>query len=89
MAGQLRGRRQPGIERLDVEKSAWGNPEGQKFIETVSRRGYLFIPRVTGVQRDAQLIVQENSSADVVAEETGFLEPYVESAHAATQESSV
>ena len=63
-------------------------PEGQKFIETVPRRGYRFISRVTGVQRDAQLMVQEHSIADVVAEDTGFLEPSVEPADGATQEAS-
>jgi hypothetical protein len=41
---------------------------------------------VTGVQRDGQLIVQEHSSAAVAAEETGSLEPYVDSANVATQE---
>ena len=63
-------------------------PEGQKFIETVPRRGYRFISRVTGVQRDAQLMVQEHSIADVVAEDTGFLEPSVEPADGAMQEAS-
>jgi DNA-binding winged helix-turn-helix (wHTH) protein/TolB-like protein len=44
--------------------------EGQKYIETVPRRGYRFVAKVTEVLEDgADLLVEEHSRAHIVVEE--------------------
>src|SRR5438067_289047 len=43
---------------------------GQKFIETVPRRGYRFVAKVVRVEdHDADLIVEEHSRAHIIVEE--------------------
>lgn len=43
-------------------------PEGQKFIETVPRRGYRFVAGVIGVNDNAGLIVRGQSTASIAGE---------------------
>lgn len=62
--------------------------EGQKFIETVPRRGYRFLASVRGVQHDADSLVREPSRASNASEgkqEPDISESYVESGQAGAQ----
>src|SRR5947208_3584074 len=53
--------------------------QGDKYIETLTRRGYRFIAKITEVQdRDADLIVEEHSRAHVVVEEDDTSEKVIE-----------
>lgn len=63
------------------------NPEGQKFIETVPRRGYRFIGSVRGGFDDADMIDRGHSRASIAGEderEPEISEGYAEAARAGT-----
>ena len=55
--------------------------EGEKFIETVPRRGYRFIARVRGARDDADLVPPEHSRANVTRKEEK--EPAIPESYAA------
>ena len=64
------------------------NLEGEKFIETVPRRGYRFIASVRGGRDDADFIEREHSRASIAVteeQEPEISERYAESAQAGTQ----
>ncbi len=52
---------------------------GEKYIETVPRRGYRFVATVTEVQDPTDLIVEEHSRAHIVVEEDDTPEHLIES----------
>src|SRR5690349_1178427 len=62
--------------------------EGEKFIETVPRRGYRFIAKVRGARGDADLIALEQSTANITVKEKKepeISESYAESPQAGTR----
>ena len=61
-------------------REALGEREhGDKYIETLARRGYRFVAKVTEVQdQDAALIVEEHSRAHIVVEEDDTPEKVIE-----------
>ena len=53
--------------------------DGQKYIETVPRRGYRFVARVTRVHdHAADLLVEEHSRARIIIEEDDAAEKIIE-----------
>jgi DNA-binding winged helix-turn-helix (wHTH) protein/TolB-like protein len=53
--------------------------DGDKYIETLARRGYRFVAKTTEVRdRDADLIVEEHSRAHIVVEEDNTPERVIE-----------
>ena len=71
-----------------LRKALGESSDGQKFIETVPRRGYRFITGVRGVQGDAELIVQEQTGGVAVEDhnEPDISESNVASTQAGTRE---
>jgi len=68
-------------QNVSLLRKALGESDGQKFIETVPRRGYRFIANVRAVQEDAEIIAREHSTASIAGEgeqEPGISESYVE-----------
>src|SRR5215471_12924750 len=65
-----------------LRKALGENVEGERFIETVPRRGYRFIAGVTGGGDAADLIEPEHSRANIAApeEQDAIFESYAESA---------
>src|SRR5258706_16044034 len=55
-------------QNVSLLRKALGESDGQKFIETVPRRGYRFIASVRGVQDDVEVIVREQSIASIAGE---------------------
>jgi DNA-binding winged helix-turn-helix (wHTH) protein/TolB-like protein/Flp pilus assembly protein TadD len=79
-------------QNVSLLRKALGESDGQKFIETVPRRGYRFIASVRGVQDDAEIIVREHSRASIAGEgkqEPDISESYVESGQAGAQKALV
>jgi DNA-binding winged helix-turn-helix (wHTH) protein/TolB-like protein/Tfp pilus assembly protein PilF len=75
-------------QNVSLLRKALGESDGQKFIETVPRRGYRFIANVRGVQDDAEIIVQKHSTASIAGEgeqEPGISERNVESGQAGAE----
>jgi DNA-binding winged helix-turn-helix (wHTH) protein/TolB-like protein/Tfp pilus assembly protein PilF len=54
-----------------LRKALGENPEGQKYIETLPKRGYRFAAGITRlVDQDAELIVEKHTVANIRIEET-------------------
>ncbi|HKA22463.1 MAG TPA: tetratricopeptide repeat protein [Blastocatellia bacterium] len=67
-------------QNVSLLRKALGEREGQKFIQTVPRRGYRFIADVRGVG-DSEISSREKSSSDIAGESKGkpdVSENYVE-----------
>src|SRR5262249_29765657 len=62
-------------QTVSLLRKALGECEGQKFIQTVPRRGYRFIANVRGVVDDAEIIEREHSRPGTAGE--GERKPYV------------
>ena len=73
-------------QTVSLLRKALGESEGQKFIQTVPRRGYRFIANVTGVKDDPGSTGRERSIPDIEDEPEPFVaENYVESERTGAQ----